>query len=105
VLIERTTRRQTTTLVGVAVYEQCRQMLDSAKEAVVASESEATEAKGALRIAAPDAFAKQVLEPLLLEFMGLVPCDFVASSSELTCESILLIRMSMWCFMWRNKPH
>tara|TARA_R110001632_G_scaffold1368_4_gene5590 strand:- start:17693 stop:18610 length:918 start_codon:yes stop_codon:yes gene_type:complete len=73
VLIERTTRRQTTTLVGVAVYEQCRQMLDSAKEAVVASESEATEAKGRLRIAAPDAFAKQVLEPLLLEFMALYP--------------------------------
>jgi DNA-binding transcriptional LysR family regulator len=73
VLIERTTRRQTTTLVGVAVYEQCRQMLDSAKEAVVASESEATEAKGRLRIAAPDAFSKQVLEPLLLEFMALYP--------------------------------
>jgi DNA-binding transcriptional LysR family regulator len=73
VLIERTTRRQTTTLVGVAVYEQCRRMLDSAKEAVVASESETTEAKGRLRVAAPDAFAKQVLEPFLLEFMVLYP--------------------------------
>ncbi|MGJ8647035.1 MAG: LysR family transcriptional regulator [Marinomonas colpomeniae] len=73
VLVERTTRRQTITSVGMAVYEQCRNMLDSAKEAVVASESNTTEAKGRLRIAAPDAFAKQVLEPLLLEFMGLYP--------------------------------
>lgn len=73
VLIERTTRRQTTTLVGMAVYEQCRQMLDSAKEAVIASENDATEATGRLRIAAPDAFAKQVIEPLLLEFMDLYP--------------------------------
>ncbi|QUX91390.1 LysR family transcriptional regulator [Marinomonas sp. A3A] len=73
VLIERTTRRQTTTLIGMAVYEQCRQMLDSAKEAVAASENNAKEAAGRLRIAAPDAFAKQVLEPLLLEFMALYP--------------------------------
>lgn len=73
VLIERTTRRQTTTLVGMAVYEQCRNMLDSAKEAVQASESNATEAKGRLRISAPKAFAKQVLEPFLLEFMNLYP--------------------------------
>ncbi|WP_219703037.1 LysR family transcriptional regulator [Marinomonas lutimaris] len=73
VLIERTTRQQTITLVGRAVYEQCRQMLDSAKEAVAASENNAKEAAGRLRIAAPDAFAKQVLEPLLLEFMALYP--------------------------------
>ncbi|MEO9273799.1 LysR family transcriptional regulator [Marinomonas sp. 5E14-1] len=73
VLVERTTRRQTITAVGMAVYEQCRNMLDSAKEAVVASESNTTEAKGRLRIAVPDAFAKQVLEPLLLEFMTLYP--------------------------------
>ncbi|MFT2096939.1 LysR family transcriptional regulator [Marinomonas sp. 2405UD66-6] len=73
ILVERTTRRQTITAVGMAVYEQCRNMLDSAKEAVIASESNTTEAKGRLRIAVPDAFAKQVLEPLLLEFMALYP--------------------------------
>lgn len=73
ILVERTTRRQTITAVGMAVYEQCRNMLDSAKEAVIASESNTTEAKGRLRIAVPDAFAKQVLEPLLLEFIALYP--------------------------------
>ncbi|MCV2402245.1 LysR family transcriptional regulator [Marinomonas sp. C2222] len=73
VLVERTTRRQTITAVGMAVYEQCRNMLDSAKEAVTASESNMTEAKGRLRIAVPDAFARQVLEPFLLEFMALYP--------------------------------
>ena len=73
VLIERTTRRQTTTLVGRAVYEQCRQMLDSAKEAVIASENNANEASGRLRIAAPDSFARQVLEPLVVSFMQRYP--------------------------------
>lgn len=73
VLIERTTRRQTTTLVGLAVYEQCRNMLDSAKEAVLASEQNANEAKGRLRIASPKAFARQVLGPFLLEFTELYP--------------------------------
>lgn len=73
VLIERTTRQQTITLVGRAVYEQCRQMLDSAKEAVVASENNANEASGRLRIAAPDSLAREVLEPLLMEFMTLYP--------------------------------
>ncbi|MGO3346419.1 MAG: LysR family transcriptional regulator [Marinomonas sp.] len=73
VLIERTTRRQTTTLVGISVYEQCRNMLDSAKEAVLASEQEAKEVQGRLRVAAPKALAKQVLEPLLLEFTDLYP--------------------------------
>lgn len=73
VLIERTTRQQTITLVGRAVYEQCRQMLDSAKEAVVASENNANEASGRLRIAAPDSLAREVLEPLLMEFMALYP--------------------------------
>ncbi|SBS30790.1 HTH-type transcriptional regulator DmlR [Marinomonas spartinae] len=73
VLIERTTRRQTTTLIGLAVYEQCRNMLDSAKEAVLASEQNANEAKGRLRIAAPKAFARQVLEPFLLAFTECYP--------------------------------
>ncbi|WP_417597469.1 LysR family transcriptional regulator [Oceanospirillum sp.] len=73
VLIERTTRRQTTTQLGREVYEQCRNMLDSAREAVSATESEATEVRGRLRIAAPKAFARQVLEPHLRQFMRRYP--------------------------------
>lgn len=73
VLVERTTRRQTITAVGMTVYEQCRNMLDNAKEAVTASESTATEAKGRLRIAVPDGYARQVLEPLLLDFIQQFP--------------------------------
>ncbi|OOV86647.1 LysR family transcriptional regulator [Oceanospirillum linum] len=73
VLIERTTRRQTTTQLGREVYEQCRNMLDSAREAVSATESEATEVRGRLRIAVPKAFARQVLEPHLRQFMRRYP--------------------------------
>lgn len=73
VLIERTTRRQVTTPVGLAVYEQCRNMLDSAREAVQASESDAREARGRLHIAVPKALARQVLEPHLRAFVQLHP--------------------------------
>ncbi|TCK08732.1 LysR family transcriptional regulator [Marinobacterium mangrovicola] len=73
ILIERTTRRQSTTSVGMAVYEQCRNMLDSAREAVQVSESDATEAKGRLRVAVPKALAKQVLEPYFIAFVKEYP--------------------------------
>ncbi len=67
-LIERTTRRQTTTAVGLDVYEQCRNMLDNAVQAIHVSESDTTDPRGKLRIAIPKALAKQVLEPHLLAF-------------------------------------
>ncbi len=67
-LIERTTRRQTTTAVGLDVYEQCRNMLDNAAQAIHVTESDSIEPRGRLRIAIPKALAKQVLEPHLLAF-------------------------------------
>ncbi len=67
-LIERTTRRQTTTAVGLDVYEQCRNMLDNAAQAIHVTESDSIEPGGRLRIAIPKALAKQVLEPHLLAF-------------------------------------
>ncbi|WP_010324005.1 LysR family transcriptional regulator [Marinobacterium stanieri] len=67
-LIERTTRRQSTTAVGMAVYEQCRNMLDNASEALRVSESDTSIPRGRLKIAIPKALAKQVLEPHLLAF-------------------------------------
>lgn len=67
-LIERTTRRQSITAVGMAVYEQCRNMLDNASEALRVSESDTNVPSGRLRVAIPKALAKQVLEPHLLAF-------------------------------------
>ncbi|SEG06275.1 LysR family transcriptional regulator [Marinobacterium lutimaris] len=72
-LIERTTRRQTTTSVGLAVYEQCRNMLDNAREAVQVSESDAVEPRGRLRVAVPKALARQVLEPHFIAFAKCYP--------------------------------
>ncbi len=66
-LLERTTRKMDLAVAGRPVYELCRTMLDSAKEAVNVSTS-TKEPVGLLRIAAPKALAKQILEPILISF-------------------------------------
>jgi DNA-binding transcriptional LysR family regulator len=68
-LLERTTRRVRLSASGSDVYEQCRAMMNAAKGAVQAAQSTHDAATGMLRIAAPKAFAKQVLSPLILDFI------------------------------------
>nr|WP_232846572.1 LysR family transcriptional regulator [Amphritea pacifica] len=68
-LLERTTRKVRLSTAGSEVYEQCKQMLESAKSAVQVAHSNLEEARGVLRIAAPKAFAKQILSPLVLDFL------------------------------------
>ncbi len=66
-LLERTTRKMDLAVTGRPVYELCRTMLDSAKEAVNVSTC-TNEPVGLLRIAVPKALAKQILEPILISF-------------------------------------
>lgn len=66
-LLERTTRKMDLSSSGRPVFELCRAMLDSAQE-VVNVVATVAEPEGLLRIAAPKALAKQILEPLLLAF-------------------------------------
>jgi len=72
-LLERTTRRVRLSIGGQDVYEQCKLMMESAKSAVQAAQSTQDEASGTLRIAAPKAFAKQILAPKVLDFLALYP--------------------------------
>jgi DNA-binding transcriptional LysR family regulator len=72
-LLERTTRKQFPSDSGKLAYASCRALVDNAKEVANISDVSQREAKGTLYIAVPKAFAKQVLEPLLLTFMHLYP--------------------------------
>ncbi|WP_163920706.1 LysR family transcriptional regulator [Photobacterium sp. Alg240-V54] len=72
-LLERTTRQMKMSTAGTEVYTQCKSMLESAKLAVKTVQSTQDEAIGVLRVAAPKAFAKQILSPLLLDFMAEYP--------------------------------
>ena len=72
-LLERTTRKMTLSVAGRPVYELCKTMLDSAREAANISSYATTEPEGLLRIAAPKAVAKKLLEPMLLSFAHQYP--------------------------------
>jgi DNA-binding transcriptional LysR family regulator len=72
-LLERTTRKQFPSDSGKLAYVSCRALVDNAKDVANISDVSQREAKGDLYIALPKAFAKQVLEPLLLTFMHLYP--------------------------------
>ncbi len=72
-LLERTTRQVRLNTVGAEVYEQCKNMLCSAKTATQAAESLVENDVGVVKIAAPKAFAKQVLTPMVLRFLEAYP--------------------------------
>jgi len=72
-LLERTTRKLALTESGKITFNYCKQMLDSADQAVSASSSVSSTPTGLLRIAAPKSLANQVLRPLLVEFSKKYP--------------------------------
>lgn len=72
-LLERTTRKISMSESGEVTYNYCRQMLHSANEAVNASRSIMMKPIGNLKIAAPKAYAYQVLRPLVFSFMEKYP--------------------------------
>ena len=72
-LLERTTRQVRLSTAGSKVYEQCKQMLEAAKTAVQVVQCSSEEARGILRIAAPKAFANQILSPMVLDFLHAYP--------------------------------
>ncbi|WP_434361998.1 LysR family transcriptional regulator [Parasalinivibrio latis] len=72
-LIARTTRKLSLTPVGEEVFGLCKDMLQSAKQAVDAAQSEEGEVSGVIRFAAPKALSRQVLMPIVLEFIETHP--------------------------------
>lgn len=72
-LLERTTRKMSLSLAGQPVFEHCRQMLDAARDAMLVSQLEASEPTGLLRVGAPKALARRILEPAILSFIEAYP--------------------------------
>ena len=72
-LLERTTRNMRLTSTGQEVFILCRDMLKSAKMAVSAAQSDQIDVAGSLRVAAPKALSKQVLMPMILDFIQEYP--------------------------------
>lgn len=72
-LLERTTRQMRLTVTGQEVFSLCNDMLTSARLAVDAAHSDKAETSGALRVAAPKAYTRQVLTPHLLDFVQANP--------------------------------
>ncbi|MGV2987219.1 LysR family transcriptional regulator [Vibrio sp. E150_011] len=72
-LLERTTRRQVMTDAGKAVYEFGKKIMEAATDISAITSIDNDNAAGELRIAAPKAFSRHILEPMLLSFLQLHP--------------------------------
>ncbi|MDA0117518.1 MULTISPECIES: LysR family transcriptional regulator [Vibrio] len=72
-LLNRSTRRMKLSTDGEEVFRMCSQMLDNATKAVSAAQARTSEYSGNLKIAAPKAFSKQVLTPIILAFIKKYP--------------------------------
>lgn len=72
-LLQRTTRQMKLTATGQDVYNLCCDMMHSAQLAISAAQSDKTEVSGVLRVAAPKALSKQILMPMVLDFMQAFP--------------------------------
>ena len=72
-LLERTTRKMRLSSTGQEVYSLCSDMMNSAKMAVSAAQVDKTDVSGTLRVAAPKALSRQVLMPIILDFIDDYP--------------------------------
>lgn len=72
-LLDRTTRKIQLTSTGNEVYAISVQMMESAQLAVKAAQSQQQDLSGTIRVAAPKALAKQVLAPIILDFIEQTP--------------------------------
>ncbi|WP_065979630.1 LysR family transcriptional regulator [Pseudoalteromonas lipolytica] len=72
-LLQRTTRKLALTESGKITFDYCKQMLESADQAVNASRSATLSVSGLIRVAAPRALANKVLRPIFIEFLKCYP--------------------------------
>ncbi len=68
-LLRRTTRQLRLTEAGLAVLEHGRVMVSAAQASLQVAEGHIGTPKGLVRMSAPKAFSRHVLEPVLLDFL------------------------------------
>lgn len=82
-LLERTTRQVRPTAAGQAYHDRVSPLLEGLEEAARAAASLRSEPKGTLRVAAPAAFGRRYLPPVLATFSARFPeLRIVASYSD-----------------------
>lgn len=72
-LLTRSSRDHALTPVGAEYYEQCVAILGELDEAEARARSEVASPRGVIRIAAPVAFGRLVIAPMISEFFALYP--------------------------------
>ncbi|MFT4191183.1 MAG: LysR family transcriptional regulator [Comamonas sp.] len=72
-LLHRTTRQMQLTEVGLDVLAHGREMVESARAAVQVADGHMRAPQGLVRLGAPKAFARHVLQPHLLSFLARYP--------------------------------
>lgn len=72
-LLDRTTRKVAPTEAGRRLYEQGGDVLDRARAATQTVRAMADEPQGVLRVAAPSAFGRQYVGPLIARFLARWP--------------------------------
>ncbi|MEE9320511.1 MAG: LysR family transcriptional regulator [Granulosicoccus sp.] len=72
-LLERTTRNLRLTEVGAQIFERSQSILDVSNEILVLAELAHDVPKGTVRVSAPKALGKQVIHPLIPEFLERYP--------------------------------
>ncbi|EAR54033.1 transcriptional regulator, LysR family protein [Photobacterium sp. SKA34] len=72
-LIKRSTRSQSLTIAGQEAYQYGKNILQQAQDVVNIASKQKQDIEGILTIASPKAFCRQVLQPLLLEFVDTYP--------------------------------
>jgi DNA-binding transcriptional LysR family regulator len=72
-LIERSTRRQTLTEIGLAYLERCRDVLASVAAADHVAENLRAEPQGRLRISAPATYGEHRLTPVIADYAARYP--------------------------------
>ncbi len=72
-LLQRTTRQLALTESGTITFDYCKQMVESADQAVNASRSATSTVSGILRVTAPKSLANKVLRPFFTEFLKCYP--------------------------------
>ena len=68
-LLQRTTRQLRLTEAGLAVLEHGRNMVSAARATLQVAEGHVGAPKGLVRVSAPKAFSRHVLESVLLDFL------------------------------------
>ncbi len=72
-LLERTTRKLRLTQAGSAALTRCQAMVAAAREVMALSDTQSATPRGLLRITIPEAFAQQVVHPLMPAFLARYP--------------------------------